>query len=274
MLPKLRVMLAALLATSLVALAASAGLIGSGNPGKPVSDVPAVSRPLVQRAIIEMPERRHLRVLAYSRRADELARLRDLPASPVRAVVEYAEHAQKATGGAPPPAETACASARAEPAVLANAQPPAPATTDAIRTAIPPAAHPDAPPRAAAAEPTPPAAGETHVAVIETAPEANEAAIASDQQKPKRRHGLHASKPHPRTARLTPVPLPRRIPPQAETGFPIDAPKAPAETWTPAATAATRAAAAPVPNRAAQAPTPFQGLSNDTTLDTRVEGGR
>src|SRR5262249_44566319 len=52
-------------------------------------------------AIVEQPDREQIEMLAYTRRADELVRLRDLPATPVRAVVEYAERAQADAIGKP-----------------------------------------------------------------------------------------------------------------------------------------------------------------------------
>jgi hypothetical protein len=103
-------MLAALFATSVTALATSAGLVGTGDPGKRVADVPELSRTLVQHAIVETPEWQHAPSLAYARRADELLRLRDLPTTPARAVVEYAERARTETTGSTPPAEISGAS--------------------------------------------------------------------------------------------------------------------------------------------------------------------
>ncbi len=257
MLPKLRVMLAALLATTLVALAASAGLLGAGD--KHVADVPEVSRPLVQRAIVATPDPQHLQTLAYSRRADELQRLRELSASPARAVVEYAEQAQKAAADAPPPAETAAASVPGSPAsepTVANAPAEPPATTGSSQASAPP-------------PPAPQADGGGAVAAIEPGTAATEA--ASDEHKPavKPRHGLRARK-HSKTVKL--VPAQRRILPQAATGFPID--------LTPVQPTA-RAAQAPAQARQAQTLTtdaaktqPEDSRASDALTDARINSGR
>src|SRR5690242_6828124 len=133
MLPKLRVMLAALFATSLAALATGAGLVGTGDPGKHVADVPELSRDLVQRAIVEAPEWQHSPSLAYLRRAGELLRLRDLPTAPARAVVEYAERAQTETTGSTPPAETSGVSTHPTTESIAVAT-PAPAADAPVAT--------------------------------------------------------------------------------------------------------------------------------------------
>jgi hypothetical protein len=116
MLPKLRIILVAVLATCAAVLALSAGMLGARTPGDDLTGVPEVSRTLMRQAIVADPDPQ-LQVLAYSRRADELLRLRDLPVTPVRAVVEYAEHAQARSESAPaapavtPAADSAVASA-------------------------------------------------------------------------------------------------------------------------------------------------------------------
>src|SRR5262249_48536836 len=80
------------------------------DPARNISGVPDLSRTLVRQAIVEGPEGQQSQGLTYtSRRADELLRLRDLPVTPVRAVVEYAEQAQAgaAEGASAPPAPAA-----------------------------------------------------------------------------------------------------------------------------------------------------------------------
>ena len=89
MLPKFRIIVVAMIATCAAVLALSASMLGSRDPVRHLSGVPDVT--LVREALIEEPESQQSQLLAYSRRADELMRLRDLP---VRAVVEYAEQAQ------------------------------------------------------------------------------------------------------------------------------------------------------------------------------------
>jgi hypothetical protein len=139
MLPKLRIILAAVFAACAAVLALSAGLHGA-RPGDDLASVPEVSRALVRQAIVAEPDAQ-LQLLAYSRRADELLRLRDLPVTPARAVVDYAERAQARaaeTTSAPvvpaatSPADSAAAAAVAasEPAPAAEASAPTP-TADA-----------------------------------------------------------------------------------------------------------------------------------------------
>jgi hypothetical protein len=96
MLPTLRVIFATVIAACAAVLAMSAGIIATHDPGEHLAGVPSMSRPLVQQAIVDNSQSQHLQLLAYARRADELARLRDLPTAPARAVIEYAERAQKA----------------------------------------------------------------------------------------------------------------------------------------------------------------------------------
>ncbi len=271
MLPKLRVMLAALFATSLVALGAGAGLFGGADSGKAVGDVPEVSRPLVQGVIVEPTERRDSDMLASSRRADELQRLRELPASPTRGVADSAE--QNAAENAPP-AETASAPAApaSTPTVVAAAASP---STDAtlITGAIQPAAAPTAPaeaaPQPAAAEPASRPGG-AKLAAVAAGTEATDTAAVPDQHKAKRHRAARVRRLPSKTAGLT------TLPPQAATGFPIEAPTTAAPTRI---TTMPNTAQQPRTAQAAQAQpkdpwAPGQSHINDTTLDTHVEGGR
>jgi hypothetical protein len=142
MLPSLRIILAAVIAACAAVLTLSAGLIGARDPGRNISGVPDLSRALMRQAIVEEPEWQQSQLLAYSsRRADELLRLRELPVTPVRAVVEYAEQAQAraaetASAPAAPPVDSATAPASAaseEGAVVVATAPAATASADAAR---------------------------------------------------------------------------------------------------------------------------------------------
>jgi hypothetical protein len=128
MLPKLSIILTAVIAACVAVLAASVGLVGTGNPVKQAVDVPDVGRSLMQQAIVETPDWQHFQLLAYSRRADELLRLRDLPAAPARAVVEFAEQAQADAALAEPAADstTRTAALQADQAQSAPARAAAP----------------------------------------------------------------------------------------------------------------------------------------------------
>jgi len=179
MLPKLRIILAAMIATCAAVLALSAGVLGTRDPANNLSGVPDVSRTLVRQAVVEEPEWRQSQLLAYSRRADELLRLRDLPATPVRAVVEYAEQAQARAGEA----------ARATAAPPADsATPPAAATSErglvvAATAPTPPADMPPSPAADGAAVLTPstetPPRATVATAMVATAPAANPPADTS-----------------------------------------------------------------------------------------------
>jgi hypothetical protein len=127
MLPKLRIILVAMLATCAVVLALSAGVVGARGPSD-IAAVPEVSRTL--HAFAE-PDQQQLHLLAYSRRADELLRLRDLPVTPVRAVVEYAEQAQARA------AETKSAAVPAATSPAAAVTPPASVFAPSVDSAAP-----------------------------------------------------------------------------------------------------------------------------------------
>jgi hypothetical protein len=133
MLPKLSIILTAVIAACVAVLAASIGLIGTGNPVKQAVDVPDVGRSLIRQAIVEAPDWQHFQLLAYSRRADELLRLRDLPAAPARAVVEFAEQAQADAALAAPPlaAEPAADSTTRTAALQVGQAPSTPASAGA-----------------------------------------------------------------------------------------------------------------------------------------------
>jgi hypothetical protein len=196
MLPSLRIILAAVIAACAAVLTLSAGFLGSRDQAGNLSGVPDLSRPLVRQAIVEEPEWQQVQVLAYSRRADELQRLRELPVTPVRAVVEYAEQAQAraaeaaSAAAAPtvapveaPAAEPAAApAATSEPATIVATAPAAIAPTDTPRepaadspavAAAPPADTPPPVPAIAAApvaNPPTDTTAATAVAAVATAP--------------------------------------------------------------------------------------------------------
>ena len=253
-------MLTALFATTMLALAASAGMFGSGVPGKRVADVPELSRALVRQAIVEEPDWQHFQLLAYSRRADELLRLRELSASPARAVVEYAEQAQGEVGeNTPRHPETSGPSARAAPESVAVATAPVVpppdstastrATTGATQSIAPPAAGRPG----GTTLPAESRGGSTEIASVQAGTDATETANAPDQRKldAKRPHGIKAHRKRPKPARVTAVP--QRILPAAKTGFPIDTLSAPS---TPA----------PPPQ-----PLP---RPNDALINARIDAGR
>jgi hypothetical protein len=267
MLPTLKVILATVIATCAAVLAISGGLIATRDPGEQLSGVPSMSRPLVRGAIVEETGWQNFRLLAYSRRADELQRLRDLPTAPARAVVEYAERAEKAleaerapaapvptivatAPAAPPPASEPAAvvtppdapAAPPAPTTVANAPaaapmeaPAAPAATAAITqpaTAPKPAAVETPATAAVTAAPfTAPAAasGGTQVAAIQSG--SGETAAVKGTENP-----IDAN-PHPHvrrharrdTHKKTVRVAVTRLAPAAKTGFPVEVPKTPAQ---------------------------------------------
>jgi len=125
-------------------------VLGARNPGNDLAGVPEVSRALVRQAIVADPDRQQVQLLAYSRRADELLRLRELPATPSRAVVDYVEQSQARaaeTASAPPAPDSATAPA------TAVSEPPA-TTVASTSAATPTADAPAAPAAAAVASPS------------------------------------------------------------------------------------------------------------------------
>jgi hypothetical protein len=268
MLPTLKVILATVIATCAAVLAISGGLIATRDPGEQLSGVPSMSRPLVRGAIVEETEWQNFRLLAYSRRADELQRLRDLPTAPARAVVEYAERAEKALEAeralaAPVPTIVATAPAAPPPAseptavvTPPNAPPaPPPAPTTIVNAPAPAPVEMPATPAATAAitQPTTapkPAAVETLAAGVVTvepftAPAAASggtqvAAIQSGSGETaavKGTENLAAANPHPQvrrharrdTHKKTVHVAGTRLAPAAKTGFPVEVPKTPAQ---------------------------------------------
>ncbi|HEY2875710.1 MAG TPA: hypothetical protein VGJ56_27550 [Reyranella sp.] len=168
MLPKLRIILAAMIATCAAVLTLSAGMLGTRDQARNISGVPDINRPLMRQAAVEEPEGQQLQLLAYSRRADELMRLRNLPVTPVRAVVEYAEQAQARA------AESATASAASTTAAApaAPASEPAP-TIVATAPMATPADAPSVPVADNAAVVVTPSADTPPPATVAVAPLAN-----------------------------------------------------------------------------------------------------
>ncbi len=153
MLPSLRLSHGAMIATFVVVLAASAGLVATRDPSRGFVDIPDVNRTLVQKAIMEEPEWQHFHLLAYARRTDELQRLLDLPVTPLPAIVETAPPLAES------PVETAVVSEPAAPPAQAAEE--SGAAQIALHTEPPPQAAPaplaaaPAPPAPVAAEPAP-----------------------------------------------------------------------------------------------------------------------
>jgi hypothetical protein len=244
-------MLAALIATSLVALAASAGLLGARDPGKNVAGVPDVSRTLMQQATAEQPEAENFRLLAYSRRADELLRLRELPTPPARAVVEYAERAsakanEAASEPVAPPAGTEIPETDVASAPEASSPPAAKVVTAPVTDAAAPtgpASDPPVPAAPAAAisvePPADPAARDDATRVANVQSGAGETASVNPPDAPyvstkPHRHARAHRRPQGRpAAQARPKPVatrgPLRVPPSGPTGFPIDPPQGSSE---------------------------------------------
>jgi hypothetical protein len=252
-----------LLVTTLLALAAGAGLFGTGVSGKHVADVPELNRALVRQAIVEQPDWQHFQLLAYSRRADELQRLRELSANPTRAVVEYAERAPAAAAeDALQDAETAGASSpgrSANQSVATAPGPPPPevsprATTGTTQSiTVPAGPRPDGFAAPAASEPAL-RGGDTEVAAVQAGTDATETANAPDQRKLRRHGPKPRAHKRPKPARI--VVVPPRILPAARTGFPIDTPIPPSPPALP------------------NSPGQQQPRPNDALINARVDAGR
>jgi hypothetical protein len=262
MLPKLRVMLAALIATCAVALAASVGLLGMRTPGKSFADVPDVNRRLVQQAIVDEPDSQSFRMLAYSRRADQLLRLRSLPEAPARAVVEYAERArvdaQDAAPATAPASATTAPIAPHPPTVVANvpaapttapapslrpapapepgpAPLPAPGTDAAAPAIVEPTAAPDPTAGPTTTRVTPPSNDPARddnlrVANLQTGVDVTSSINPPDSPLVTTKHRKNKAHHRPQSkvasqTKVRKILRPRRIPPTASTGFPIDPPQ-------------------------------------------------
>jgi hypothetical protein len=255
MLPKLSIILTAVIAACVAVLAASVGLVGTGNPVKQAVDVPDVGRSLMQQAIVETPDWQHFQLLAYSRRADELLRLRDLPAAPARAVVEFAEQAQADAALAEPAADstTRTAAQQADQAQSAPGGAAAPSAPAAPPPLASPAAEADTPVASIVAslqdgaETTAAIAPPTLSRVVLPRPNlkvraearkkklaaaggqvASIAAGATASAKTAETPSVGASRrgtkvaAQPRKKRRHVARAPRQVPPDASTGFPVD----------------------------------------------------
>lgn len=240
MLPNLRMILSAVIATCAVVLAASAGFIGSRDPSRGFADVPEVSRPLMQTAIMEEPEWQHFQLLAYARRADELQRLLELPVTPARAVVEIPEHAEPAEpviANVPTLAEPEEESGTVRVA-LQHDPVAAPAAAPAVVEADPadapaPVALPSEPSAAAEAIPTEPAAPAPQTRLANVQPGSAQTAavrpppkklkiVASPTAKTKVAKAAPRKKNKKKPVRVARAV--RRAPPAASTGFPVELP--------------------------------------------------
>ncbi|MGC2778872.1 MAG: hypothetical protein WA418_24900, partial [Bradyrhizobium sp.] len=84
MLPTFRLFFVAVAIVIAALAVAGRGLVTPSEGYTRIGDVPGVGRALMQQAIVRDPDAAKMRMLASARRADELERLRDLPAAPTR----------------------------------------------------------------------------------------------------------------------------------------------------------------------------------------------
>jgi hypothetical protein len=232
MLPNLRMILGAVIAACAVVLAASAGFIGSRDPARGFAEIPEVSRPLMQTAIMEEPEWQHFQLLASARRADELQRLLELPVTPVRAVVEMPEPAaEPVTANVPVTAQPREESGTARIALAAPAASPTAVATEPSPADMPvPVAVQGEPAAGAEAIPTEPDAAAPKTQLANVDPASTQTAVI--RLPPKRPKVIVTPAPKTKAAQAAPrkkkmvriARAVRRSPPVGSTGFPVELP--------------------------------------------------
>jgi hypothetical protein len=278
MLPTLRLILATVIAACAAVLAMSAGILGTHDPGEHLAGVPSMSRPMVRQAIVEDSEWQRSQVLAYTRRADELQRLRDLPITPVHALVEYAERAQKAAEekrasapvATPAPAPTIDAAEPAAPSPVNE-----PTAVDAAPSA-PPAAQPAPAVIASAASTTPApdappviATGALPAETPTTTPAEAPAAVPAETpaSPPVASLTEPATSPSPQIAPTIIASTPAATPAEAPASVPIETPAPQSVASITEAPAASSPQVAPI-----QTPEPAT-VANEATQVASVQSG-